>query len=131
MADKETKPTTLPTQAPVPGRPGPSVDDVDLPTNPRKVTEEAAEKAIEASKERDMVPSVEKGSDAAFNTWVRNAHENGNPEQLTPMQAEQNIRDKATVPAPALSQVHDLDHEDTRWVVKNVLHEDLPEGMTV
>lgn len=124
----EVKPNTNPN--PVPGREGPSVKDVDLPTNPRKVTEAAAEKAIETAKERDMTPSIEKGADRDFNTWLQNAHENGNPEQLTPMQAEQNIRDKA-VTNPSVANHHDLSHEDTRWVVKNVLGEELPEGMTV
>lgn len=124
MATKDA--TDNPNPNPVPGRTGPSVQDVDVPVNPRKDTEDAAVEAIKTSKERDFTPSVEKGADRDFNTWLRKAHEQGNPEQLSPMQAEQNIRDKA-VETPATSNLHDLDHEDTRWVVKNVLGEELPD----
>lgn len=113
--DKPEKPST------VPGREGPSVQDVDTPINPRKDTEQAAEQAIKSSKERDLTPSIEKGSDANFNTWIRKAHENGNPEQLSPMQAEQNIKDKPTEPEAPVSSQHDMSHEDTRWVVEHGL----------
>jgi hypothetical protein len=106
----------------VPGRPGPSVQDVDMPVNARKDTEKAAEAAIDTSKGRDFTASVEKGADKDFNTWMRKAHENGNPEQLTPMQAEQNIRDKAkTEDGNVVSKVHDMSDEDTRWVVDHKL----------
>lgn len=111
---------------PVPGRPGPSVQDVDVPTNAREDTEEAAVQAIETLKDRDFTPSVEKGADKDFNTWLRKAHENGNPEQLTPMQAEQNIRDMAKPNEDNIASNHDLSHEDTRWVVQNVLGETIP-----
>lgn len=109
----------------VPGRPGLSAAQADMPTNVREDTEKAAEAAIETSAERDFTPSVEKGADKDFNTWLRKAHEGGNPEQLTPMQAEQNIRDMAK-DEPTVAEHHDLSHEDTRWVVENVLQEDLP-----
>lgn len=103
----------------VPGRPGPSVDEVSLPTNPGKETEKAAEEAIETSKDRDFTPSIEKGADKDFNTWVRKAHEFGNPEQLSPMQAEQALRDKPTQPEQQVNSRHDMSHEDTRWVVEH------------
>lgn len=109
----------------VPGRPGLPADEVNMPTNPRQDTEKAAESAIKTSESRDFTASVEKGADKDFNTWLRKAHENGNPEQLTPMQAEQNIRDKRK-DEPVVSELHDLGHEDTRWVVQNVLGEQLP-----
>lgn len=124
MADKKDTPKDQPPA--VPGRPGPSAQQVDMPTNARADTEKAAEAAIKTDEKRDFTPSVEKGADKDFNTWLRKAHENGNPEQLTPMQAEQNIRDKA-VDVPGIAEHHDLSHEDTRWVVKNVLGEDIPE----
>lgn len=124
MADKD-KPEPQEPQNPVPGREGPSEQDVNVPTNPRQDTEKAAEAAIETSRGRDFTASIEKGADREFNTWIRKAHENGNPEQLTPMQAEQNIRDK-DISQPHISQHHDLNHEDTRWVVQNVLGETLP-----
>lgn len=109
----------------VPGRPGLSASQADMPVNARQDTEKAAETAIKTSEKRDFTPSVEKGADKEFNTWLRKAHENGNPEQLTPMQAEQNIRDKA-VDTPTIAAHHDLSDPDTRWVVENVLGEDLP-----
>lgn len=103
-------------------------EDIDnTPTNPGKETEAAAIKAAQTSADRQFTPSMEKGADADFNTFVRRAHEQGNPEQLSPMQIEQNARDKAK-PQPNLSSQHDLDHEDTRWVVQNVLGETIPEG---
>lgn len=126
MADKDTKPTKESGKdegdnSAVPGRPGPSVQDVDVPVNSREDTEEAAEAAIKENKKRDFTPSVEKGADKAFNTWLRKAHENGNPEQLTPMQAEQNIRDMARPEESTIGKQHDMDHEDTRWVVEHGL----------
>lgn len=126
MADQPKEPKTNPTNPdqptvdPVPGREGPSVQDVNVPENPRKKTEDAAVKAIQESKKRDLTPSLEKGSDKAFNTWLRNAHENGNPEQLSPMQAEQNIRDLPQE-QPQVNKIHDMSHEDTRWVVEHGL----------
>lgn len=132
MADKKDKddtqdfsPGANDQRSAVPGRTGSSAQDVDMPANVREDTEKAAEAAIETSKERDFTPSVEKGADKDFNTWLRKAHENGNPEQLTPMQAEQNIRDMAQ-DTSAVAEHHDLSHEDTRWVVENVLNEDIP-----
>lgn len=120
MADQPLTDPTEPVQEPstVPGREGPSVQDVNLPTNPGKETEKAAEISIEASKKRDFTQSVEKGSDKAFNTFVRRAHEFGNPEQLTPMQEEQRIRDMGG-DKPTVSKNHDMSHEDTRWVVEH------------
>lgn len=127
MANKADEPDVVPDENPnpVPGRPGPSAKTTDMPTNVRQDTEAAAETAIKTSEKRDYTPSVEKGADRDFNSWLRKAHENGNPEQLTPMQAEQNIRDKA-VGEPTIAKHHDLSHEDTRWVVENVLGEQLP-----
>lgn len=66
-------------------------------------------------------PSIEQGQDKAFNSWVRAAHESGNPEQYSPMQAAQNIRDKARGDAAAPANlIDDANDEDTRWVAENV-----------
>lgn len=103
-------------------------EDIDnTSTNPGKETEAAAVKAAETSAKRDFTQSVEKGADKDFNSFVRKAHEGGNPEQLSPMQIEQNARDKAKDQTTVAKQ-HDLSDPDTRWVVKNVLQEDIPEG---
>lgn len=88
-------------------------DKKDEPVNPKQDTDEAAEQAIKKSKETD---SVQKGSDRKFNTWMRKAHENGNPEQLSPMQAEQNKRDEPSS-NPKTDRLHDMSHEDTKWLV--------------
>lgn len=123
----QTKPQTdndAADQPVAPGMPSKKVIE-ETPVNVREDTEKKAEAAIETIKDRNYTPSVEKGADRDFNTWLRAAHENGNPEQLSPMQAEQNIRDKAQ-DNPVANNLHDLSHEDTRWVVQNVLGEQLP-----
>lgn len=92
-------------------------EDIDKTSmNPGKGTEAAAMKAAQTSAERQYTPSIEKGADADFNTFVRKAHEQGNPEQLSPMQIEQNARDKAKEQT-TIGKQHDMNHEDTKWVV--------------
>lgn len=122
--DKKTQDT--PADAPPAPDAVPDKAVEETSTDPGKETEDAAIKAAETSADRNFTSSMEKGADADFNSFVRKAHEGGNPEQLSPMQIEQNARDKAK-PQAGISEHHDLDDEDTRWVVKNVLGETLPD----
>lgn len=126
MAKQQPTNEPDPMAQPTPGTEAVPQEKIEqTPTNPRKSTEEAAIKSAETSAKRQYTTSVEKGADKDFNTFVRRAHEDGNPEQLSPMQIEQNARDKAH-DEPKVASQHDLDHEDTKWVVKNVLQEPLP-----
>jgi hypothetical protein len=66
-------------------------------------------------------PEVKEGQDADFNSWVRAQHEGGSPEQFSPMQAAQNVRDRASAATAAPeNRLDDPNHEDTLWVAKNV-----------
>lgn len=92
----------------------------ETPTDPGKKTEEAAVKSANTSADRSFTTSIEKGADKDFNTFIRRAHEYGNPEQLSPMQIEQNARDLAK-DEETVSRNHDMSHADTRWVVEHGL----------
>lgn len=110
MADE---PTTAPNAVP-------EKDIKDTPVDPGKTTEQAAIKAAETSAKREYTPSVDKGADKELNTFIRRSHEDGNPEQITPMQIEQNARDKGEEKS-TLGKQHDMSHADTKWVVDNGL----------
>lgn len=98
-----------------------------------QATEDAAEKAApssvtEVNPGNNLNPVVEKGADKDFNAWVRAAHTSGNPEQFSPMQAAQNIRDAvAGQTATGTNRIDDTSDEDTRWVVENVKGEKVQE----
>ena len=93
--------------------------DFDAATDAaRKVTPTSVE---EVNPGNQLNPEIKTGQDADFNTWVRRQHEGGSPEQFSPMQAAQNVRDRASAAnaAPA-NKLDDPNHEDTQWVAQHV-----------
>jgi hypothetical protein len=98
-----------------------------------KATQEAADKltptnVADVNPGNNLNPVVEKGADKEFNTWVRAAHTAGNPEQFSPMQAAQNVRDaQAGTTGAGTNRIDDPNDEDTRWVAENVKGEPVQE----
>lgn len=105
-----------------------SNDDVKRVTDFEGTQEAAKQASPDTAKDAGENPEIKKGADKDFNAWMRKAHEAGNPEQLSPMQAEQNIQDKVVNSNEPENRIDDLNDEDTRWVVENVKGEKLPEN---
>lgn len=88
----------------------------------KDLAEKVTPKSVaEVNPGNQLNPEVKTGQDAEFNSWMRAQHEGGQPEQYSPMQAAQNIRDRAQAAnaAPA-NKLDDPNHEDTLWVAQNV-----------